>query len=723
MLYGSVGIFSKLRRISTMLKRIFALLLCALMLIPCLASCSAPGENEDPGAYITMYLTDEIYDFDPINAYYNSQTRDVVSLLFDTLFKINENGDIEKCLVKDYTINDAEHSMELTLNSTAWSNGQPISAEDVIFAWKRLLNPNNNYEAASLLFDIKNARAVKHGDASIDDLGIEALETKILKITFEGAIDYNQFILNLTSLATAPLPESHVAKDADWAKKGATIITSGPFKLGKTRYEKTENMILDDNALDAAGKPISSTAKEYEERVLTSFILERNRYYYRDDTRDSIKSSVTAYRILVDCSKTDEEILQDYKDGKLFYIGDIPVSLRNGDNKSFITDNAKSKNALSTFVLAFNQEREINGVKLFAIKEVRQALSLVIDRQAIADALVYADAATGLVPYGVMHTGAGNSASTFRESADYPIKNSGADKTAAQNLLTSAKINASDYSFTIKVAASDDTNILITEDVAKAWRSLNFNVTVEKVSTITNNDILKLTGTVSTDVCDDLFVEALQAANYEVVAYDYNAFSVDPYSVLANFAKPFAGMSIDMDSNDYSLKPNRTGYDSVEYNNLIEAVYYVPYFASLNRETSSDFLGIYKTKEEFQAVYDAVKAVYDKYGISATTDSSKWTSQKATLLEAAEKLLMEDMPIVPVVYHCSAVLISDQLTNVTSDYYYPSVFTKTDLKDFGQYTYTDKKGNSVSIFAAFPDIAWDMKGVTEETESVAEENK
>jgi len=395
--------------------------------------------------------------------------------------------------------------------------------------------------------------------------------------------------------------------------------------------------------------------------------------------------------------------------------------LRNGDNKTYLNDNAKNKNALSTFVLSLNQNAEINGIKLFAIKEVRQALSLVIDRQAIVDAIVYADVATGLVPYGVMHTNASNSASTFRESADYPIKNASADKAAAAQLLQTANINPADYSFTIKVAANDETNIAITEAVKDAWRTLGFDVSVEKISTIENNDILKLTGLVSTDICDDLFVESIQRVKYDVIAYDYNAFSADPFSVLANFAKPFAGMAIDMDSDDFSLKPHRTGYDSTEYNNLIEAVYYVPYFASLDRENDSDFLGIYETKEEFQAVYDAVKAVYDKYEISATTDSSQWTSQKATLLEKAEALLMEDMPIIPVVYNRSAVLVSDQLNNVSNDYYIPSVFTKTDLKDFESYTYTDKKGEKVSIFASFPSVAWDKKGTTEETEAVEAE--
>ena len=191
-----------------MLKRIFALMLCVLMMVPVLASCAGSDEDIDPGAYITMYLTDEIYDFDPINAYNNSSTYNIVSMMYDTLFTLTDKGEVKKSLVKEYKkIEDKdenEYGVEFTLNDTSWSDGSPITADDVIYAWKRLLNVNSNYEAASLLFDIKNARAVKQGDASIDDLGVEALENKVLKVVFEGPVDYDQFFLNLTSVVTAP---------------------------------------------------------------------------------------------------------------------------------------------------------------------------------------------------------------------------------------------------------------------------------------------------------------------------------------------------------------------------------------------------------------------------------------------------------------------------------------------------------------------------------------
>ena len=714
-----------------MLKRIFALTLCVLMLLPCLASCANDDES-DPGAYITMYLTDEIYDFDPINAYYNSSVFNVVSMLYDTLFTINEKGEVQKSLVKDYkkieNKEENEYALELTLNETYWSDGTMIKADDVEFAWRRLLD-RGSYEAASLLFDIKNARAVKEGELTVADLGISPVSERVVRIDFEGPVNYDQFFLNLTSVVTAPLSENAVVKDADWAKKGATIRTSGPYKLGKTSYSLTGEITTDNNALDVKGNAMP-TDTEAKEKTLSYFILERNRHYYRDDKRDSLKSSVTNYRILVDCTKTEAEILDDYKNGKTFYIGDVPFALRNDDAyKSYINDNASVRDSISTLVFYLNENAIIadgaSGTKLFANKSVRKALSLAIDRDQIASLLGAAQAATGLVPYGVFNTYVKGKSESFRSKAGNVLPSTTANLTDAKKLLTEASIVPSQYSFAITVAAYDKENIAVANAIADAWgkSGLGFNVTVRELTTIENNDNFKLTGIPATDICDDQFTEALRAADYEVILADSVAFSADPFSVLSCYAKAFSGMAIDMDSEDYALVPHRTGYDSAAYNNLIEAVYYIPYFASLNRDTDEKFLNIYASKAEFQATYDAVSAVYAANGITPTTDSSKWPAQKAQLLIAAEKLLMDDMPVIPVVFNKDVTLTSGQLSKVSSNHYLPALFAKAELKDYQNYTYTDSHGNKISIFATFPEIAWEKQGYEEPTVAPIETKK
>ena len=83
-----------------MMKRILALVLCLLCILPCFVSCKK--DENDKGAYIRVYLSEPIYDFDPINAFTNQETLNIVSLLFQGLFVANDKGQAEKGLVDRY---------------------------------------------------------------------------------------------------------------------------------------------------------------------------------------------------------------------------------------------------------------------------------------------------------------------------------------------------------------------------------------------------------------------------------------------------------------------------------------------------------------------------------------------------------------------------------------------------------------------------------------------
>lgn len=724
-----------------MSKRIIALFLCAIMIVPLFAGCGSKNPD-DKGPYITMYLSDDIYDFDPINAYYNTEARNVVSMMFDTLFRLNSSGKIEKSLAKsyytDFNEDTQEYTMEIVLREAYWSNGNAVTAEDVIYSWTRLLRCDNSNAAAAMLFDIKNARVIAEGgtaDIYIDELGVEAIKNDTILITFEGKPDYDQFMLNLTSLATAPVPESLVAKNPDWAKKGGSLLANGPYKLGKIVYVESDDFESDANGDDFDGNPLTE-AKDFDTMKIEYFFLERNAYYNRDIEKDDINKAVTNYRLLVDCSKTDEEILKDYQDGKIFYMGSIPLSIREDD---FIKENVKISNALSTTVCYLNENAMIyngtdEGCQLFADANVRRALSLALDREAIAKAVVYAEAASALVCPGVFDTVRGTD---FRANGG-ALLNKTPDLSSAWMFLNAAgitELNAADFSFTIKVASYDDVHIMIANMLAKAWGSegLGFDVSVEEINPIVNNDYVKENGDgqIAEDVCDDLFVEDIQQGDFEVAIFDYVAYSADAYSMLANFAAPFSGSAVDHET--FEMNANATGYNSAAYNAIIEAIYYLPYFANLT-EDSYEAFGIYDDADEFKATYNSVKEVYAANGITPSKNSKDWNAQRAKLLHAAEALLMTDVPVIPLVFNQNAELISDELTNVTTNnYYVPALFTKTDLKCFDDFCYEeevldakgqvklDKNGDPVieykTIFDEFPVIAWDKADGYETSES------
>lgn len=637
------------------MKRLIALLLCLASLICVFAGCSKSKEDEevDPGAYIKMYLADPIYNFDPAYAYQNESALKIASLLFDNLFVLDEDGEVQKSLVKKYKIDKEENTMLLTLrNDSYWTDGTVVSANDVVFAWQRILDSSASFDAAVLLYGVKNARAAKEGDvASIDDVGIQALNKTEILIEFEEGVDYDQFLRNLTSFALVPLRSDvleRTTKANDWAKSTTTIVTSGPFRVRTVSY-RFEDTVND------RGETVPANA---------GLVLERNAYYRRDFMTDAIDKSVTPYRLIVDYTMTDEEILAAYESGEIFYVGDIPFSLRSKHSAEEWEDKADVTNALSTHSYVFNQNAVVryynasafeklsgNGVvysdalvegtdgdKIFAKKEVRNALSLAIDRNAIAKAVVFAEAANGLVPNGVYD--ADSSKKAFRDNDGTGLALS-ADIAAAKAMLQSAGVDASKYMFAISVPSYDDVHIEIAKMVQKSWgpEGLGFNVALNLINTVDNEDTAVSTAAKITGIKDDLFLESYLAGQYEVAAIDFTALSTDAFASLALFAKGYTGgASVLPHSTTFAPATYASGFNSDDYNAKIEAAY-----------------------------------------------AEKDLNARATILHEAEDILMSEMPIMPIVFNKNATLQSKDLSKVVYNGYNLPVFTKTKLKNYEDY--------------------------------------
>ena len=587
-----------------------------MMILTSIISCGKK-ETENDGAEIKMYISDPIYNFDPAEAYKNEAALKIVSLMFDNLFIMNSDGKIEKSLVKDYKVNEKENSMFIELRTdTYWSDGNTITANDVVFAWQRLLDPANSFEAAVLLFDIKNARAAKEGLVTIDDVGISALNNTDIQIVFEDRdIDYDSFLNKLTSYALVPLREdvlSRVAIANDWAKSPTLMVSSGPFRLRTVSY-----------APETAG-----------------IILERNAYYRRNFMEDAVDKAVTPFRLIIDYTKKGDDITAAFEAGQIFFIGDIPLSARSKQTLDQWKKNATVNDSLSTHTYILNENAEINGEKLFANEKVRAALSLAINRQEIANTVVFAEAASGIVPNGVFN--ANNKKQTFRDASSNTTISVNPNKDAALAKLAEAKITPSKYAFTISVPAYDEVHLKIAEMVAASWCDLGFKVSVNAVALKDNADKALTTGEKIAGVKDDLFVEDLKAGKFEVAAVDYVAFSTDAFSTLAPFAKGYAGTATgNHNSPVFEVKPHISGYNSAAYNEKI---------AAAEKESNPD--------------------------------------TRAKLLHEAEDILIADMPIIPIIFNMNVTMQSKELSNIETTYYQTNIFTKTKLKNYEQYLNT-----------------------------------
>ncbi|MEF2072482.1 peptide ABC transporter substrate-binding protein [Consotaella aegiceratis] len=110
-----------------------------------------------------------------------------------------------------------------------WSDGEPVTADDFVFAFKRLMDPKNAAEYAYLQYTIKNAEAINTGQIDdLDQLGVKATDDKTLEITLERPTPY--FLGALTHYTAYPLPKHLIDKVGDqWVQIG-NIVTNGPYK-------------------------------------------------------------------------------------------------------------------------------------------------------------------------------------------------------------------------------------------------------------------------------------------------------------------------------------------------------------------------------------------------------------------------------------------------------------------------------------------------------------
>ncbi|WP_223592823.1 peptide ABC transporter substrate-binding protein [Neobacillus bataviensis] len=133
------------------------------------------------------------------------------------------------------TYNDDKTVITIKLKKDVkWSNGDPVTAKDFVFAWQRAIDPKvaAPYGAYFMEGKIKNASEIVAGKAKLEDLGIKALDDNTLEITLVRALPYIESYLTFPLFY--PQNQKYVeAQGANFAKDAAHLLFNGPFKMTK----------------------------------------------------------------------------------------------------------------------------------------------------------------------------------------------------------------------------------------------------------------------------------------------------------------------------------------------------------------------------------------------------------------------------------------------------------------------------------------------------------
>lgn len=287
----------------------------------------------------------------------------ILSELFEGLVTLDEKGQIIPGVASSWTSN-ADHTIyRFTFRPDAkWSNGEKVTPDDFVFAFRRLMNPATGSPYANILYTLKNAEKVNQGKLPVEALGVRAVSSDVLELTLEHPVPY--LLEQLTHLTALPLNPKNVAEYGDSFTKPGHLVSNGPFMLKD--FFPNDRLALVKNP------------------------------YFHDAAH--VKLAEEIFIPLEDRAAA----LRRFMAGEIDSYDDVPVDQITFIRKHF-GDELKEAPYLGSYYYALDtRHAPFNDVR------VRQALSMVIDREFLAKKIWHGtmESAYSFVPPGIESYGA-----------------------------------------------------------------------------------------------------------------------------------------------------------------------------------------------------------------------------------------------------------------------------------------------------------------------------
>ena len=425
-------------------KRLLALALALCTVLVMVGCTSAEPEQMTMRAA----LVDAPVTLDPALAVTETE-KTVAANLFENLMKQTTAGVVgAQASGYEYTDNmDGTETYTFTLrNDIYWSDGKRVTAHDFVYAWQRLVDPATASPHASILNMVAGYADAISGDPTA--LQVSAGDDRTFVVTISGHCSYFLSVV-CTAVSTMPVradvaspaePEEETQTEQgdqeaqpaqDWSMDAATLLTNGPYAV---------------TGMTEEGLSAAAAERYYDARRLGPDVLE---FRYTGSSEDAMA---------------------------LYDAGDVDFVLDAGDVEGAV----EASSARVSTVL-------INQMATSLSESVRQAMSMVVDRNALAEAVGSEyRAADGLIPYGIVTS----DGSSFRDANGPAIDNDPEKYDArcqeAVGLLLSAGYSAAALERMNPVTLlyeSNAVNVKVAQMLQAVWRDkLGIRVSIRGVS-------------------------------------------------------------------------------------------------------------------------------------------------------------------------------------------------------------------------------------------------
>jgi len=261
--------------------------------------------------------------------------------LFEGLVVPDGKGNFIPGAAESWTVSDDGLTYTFTLREKGkWSDGTPVTAQDFVFSWKRLVDPKTASDYAYFLWPVLNGQDITLGRQPVENLGVKALDERTLQVTLRAPTPY--FISMLHHHATYAISKASYDRHGEDFVRAGTYVTNGAYMLQEAVPQSHVKLVKNPHFHDAANVKIDTVMFYPTENLETE--------------------------------------LRRFRAGELDVTYEIPVSQMDFVQAN-LADQVRIAPYFGTYFMAPNMTRE----PWASNRDLRLAVNLAIDRQAIVD--------------------------------------------------------------------------------------------------------------------------------------------------------------------------------------------------------------------------------------------------------------------------------------------------------------------------------------------------
>ena len=316
-------------------KKLLVLLLAAAMLL----GVPAMSLGETAGPILNVHLDVEVASMDPQIAT-DGTSFEVQAAITEGLYSIDAAGSPILAIAESCDKSADGLTYTFKLKDAKWSNGTPVTANDFVFAWRRLVDPAvaSEYSFIADVAAIANAAAITKGEKPVTDLGVTAIDDKTLEVKLDVPVAFFESLMSFPSFL--PVNEAFFTAAGDtYATSPETLLANGPFM-----------------------------AESYEPAATTIKLVKNPTYW------DAGKVSLGGITFQV--IKDSQQAMLSYENG------DLDVATLSGEQVELFQDNPEFHSIMQGYLWYISPNQKVKGLEN---AKVRKAIAMSIDKAAVAE--------------------------------------------------------------------------------------------------------------------------------------------------------------------------------------------------------------------------------------------------------------------------------------------------------------------------------------------------